>query len=283
MKLKTCAILLIAALFSVTHLQGGVFEDWLNYFWKEEPKPPTIKILLVHDQPGVVLEVKNGKYKIIDPKNESLITTRFTGKRKYVQAVNDGLKWGEGFPGIHQIVIVPDDPSTTTLVDGIEYKGSIYVYDIGGTISVVNKIDLEDYLKATLASQFENDAPEEELSAIAITARTNATFQANNPKNTFWDVEANKVGYDGFTPAASLGYAIKKAVDKSRYMVLEKDGALFPAVWGTATGGKMNREKADFSHITLFEAEEMAKKGDDASKILAKAFPGTVLKLNFTP
>ncbi|KAF3363098.1 hypothetical protein PHSC3_000283 [Chlamydiales bacterium STE3] len=278
MKFKKFAILFFT-FFTMANLQAGVVEDWLNYLWKgENSKPPAIKILVVHDQPGVVLEVK-GKYQIFDPKNNNHVTTRFMGKRKFVQAQNDGLKWGEGFPGIHQIKIVPDDTLTTTSIDGVEYKGSIYVYDVGGTISVVNEVDIEDYLKAVLATQFENSSPEEELSAIAITARTNAAFQAQNPKNTFWDVEASKVGYEGQTHATSQGYAIKKAIDNTRYMVMQKDGALFPAVWGTATGGKVNREKVTFSRITLFEAEEMAKKGDNAAKILEKAFPEAKLKL----
>lgn len=280
MKSKTCAFLL-AAIFSTSHLQSSVLDDFVNYFWKEEPKPPTIKVLLAHDQPGVVLEVKNGRYKIFDPKTNTLITTRFTGKRKYVQAVNDGLKWGEGFPGIHQIVVTPDDPSSTTFVDGVEYKGSIYVYDIGGTISIVNEIDIEDYLKDTLAAQFETDALQEELAAIAIAARTNATFQAKKRQTSFWDVDAAQVGYKGFTSSVGHGYAIKKAIDNTKYMILEKEGAPFPAIWGTATGGKVNKEKADFARITLYEAEELAKKGEDAAVILSKAFPETKIKLDF--
>ncbi|KAF3363100.1 hypothetical protein PHSC3_000285 [Chlamydiales bacterium STE3] len=63
---------------------------------------------------------------------------------------------------------------------------------------------------------------------------------------------------------------------------MQKEGVLFPAVWGTATGGKMNREKVTFSRITLFEAEEMAKKGDNAAKILEKAFPEAKLRLIYT-
>ncbi|MGK5594038.1 MAG: SpoIID/LytB domain-containing protein [Parachlamydiaceae bacterium] len=282
MKSKMCTALL-AFVFYVASLQAGMLDDWVSYFWAgESAKPPAIKILITHDQPGVVLEVK-GKYKIFDPKNNSHISTRYMGKRKFVQAQNDGLKWGEGFPGVHQIKVVPDDTNTVTLIDGVEYKGSIYVYDVGGAISIVNEINVEDFLKTTLASQFENGTlPEEELSAIAITARTNATYQAKNPKNTFWDVEASKVGYEGQSHTHAQGYAIKKAIDKTRYMVMLKDQKLFPAVWGTATGGKINQEKVVFSRITLFEAEEMAKSGSNAAQILEKAFPETVLRLSYT-
>ncbi len=161
--------------------QAGVFDDWVAALWKtEKPVPPTIKVLVTHDKPGVVLEVK-GKYKIYDPHQNMYISTRFIGKRKFIQAISDGLKWGEEFPGIHQIRIVPDDPNTTTLVDGIEYKGSIFVYDIGGTISVVNEIDIEDYLKSILEPQFDDNLLPETFASIAITARTNAYYQASWP------------------------------------------------------------------------------------------------------
>lgn len=281
MKHKFIAALL-AAICLGAKLQAGVIEDWFNYVWYgERPVPPNIKVLIVHDQPGVVLEVK-GKYKIFDPNNNAHITTRFIGKRKFVQALHDSIKWGEEFPGLHQIKIVPDDPKTTTLVDGVEYKGDIYVYDIGGTISVVNEVNIEEYLKSVLLPQFDSGLPEEELAAIVIAARTNANYQAKNSKNTFWAVEASKVGYDGQVPNHN-DTALKKAINDTRYMIMEKDGAAFPAQWGSTTGGKMNKEKATFSRISLFEAEEMAKKGDNAAQILGKAFPGSAIKLNFTP
>lgn len=259
-------------------LTASSVDNWFSYFWHSDKKNITpIKVLIVHDQPGAVLEV-NGKYQIFDPFTNSHLSTRFIGKRKFVQALRESLKWGEEFPGIHQIKIVPDEKKTSTIVDGIEYKGNIYIYDIGGTISIINEVDIEDYLKSILASQFDNSLPEEELAAIAIAARTNAYFQAENPKNTYWAVDASKVGYEGSSKLPQNS-AMLKAITNTKGMVLEKEGKLFPAEWGSSTGGKNQREKADFSHISLFEAEELAKKGEHAAQILSKAFPNSYIKL----
>lgn len=277
MKKKLSAYLL-AALCICQGLQAGPVENWFSYFWQNGKKAVNpIKILIVHDQPGAVLEV-DGKYQIFDPHTDSLLSTRFIGKRKFVQALRDSLKWGEEFPGIHQIKIVPDEKKTMTMVDGVNYKGNIYIYDIGGTISIVNEVDIEDYLKSILSAQFDSHLPEEELAAIAIAARTNAYYQAQNPKNTYWAVDASKVGYEGNSKVQDLS-PILKAIHSTKHMVLEKEGKLFPAEWGSSTGGKNSREKVDFSRISLFEAEELAKKGEHAAQILSKAFPGSYVKL----
>src|SRR5437763_277312 len=94
------------------HLSAGWFDKITTYFSKKtHSTPPKIRVLVIHDKPGVILEVK-GKYKIYDPHSLEHLTTRFVGKRKFIQAVHDGLKWGEEFPGLHQLMIVPDEKAT---------------------------------------------------------------------------------------------------------------------------------------------------------------------------
>lgn len=277
-------ILISMMLCGVMHapLEAGVFEDWASAIWgKENPKPPKMKILVSHDLPGVVLEVK-GKYQIYDPHAKSYLSTRFIGKRKFIQPTLDGLKWGEEFPGIHQIEIIPENNKTTVLVDGIEYKGNIYIYDIGGSISVINEVDMEDYLESVLSPQFDDPIPAEALAAVAIAARTQAYYMAKNPKNIFWDVDANQVGYEGYG-ITNHRSPIQDALKTTKYMILGKkeEGNISPApfvpVWGSDTGGKNTKATVLFSRISLFEAEEMAKNGQNAAQILGKAFPEAVI------
>jgi len=277
-----CSLLCYAPL-----TQAGIFEDWISAIWKsEKPQPPAIKVLIVHDLPGVVVEVK-GKYEIYDPHQESHLSTRFVGKRRFIQATPDGLKWGEVFPGVHQIKIVPDEPQTTSIIDGMEYKGNLYVYDIGGTISIVNEVDIEDYLNSVLEPQFDENLSVEAYAAIAITARTNAYYQAMNPKNTYWAVDAGTVEYEGYLPTKRMT-GIEKAINSTKYMVMTlpkegtKKGEVFPAQWGSMTGGKHHKDNPVFSKISLSQAEDMARGGDNAAQIVAKAFPGSQLVLMYT-
>lgn len=120
-------LMFIAALLPFTGNLQAAF--WDSFFSSEvKPEPKTIKVLIVHDKPGVVLEVK-GKYTLYDPNKSKYkhISTRFLGKRKFIQAVSDGLRWGEEFPGVYQLLIVPDEKTMTTVVDGNDYQGNLYI------------------------------------------------------------------------------------------------------------------------------------------------------------
>lgn len=262
-------------------VDAGWFESITSYFSKPAPaKPPKLRVLIVNDEQGVVIEVK-GKYKIYDPHNGEHISTRFVGKRKFMQAVRDGIKWGEEFPGLYQLMIVPDETSTTTIVDGIEYRGPIFVYDIGGTISVMNEVPVQDYLSSILAQRYKQTMPGEFLAAVAIAARTNAYYAAANPKNQYWSVDARAVNYQGFAvvdPTSDM----ERAVRDTRYMVMsstasgENQISTFPAEWKTDAS---NSGLPYISKITLEEALDMANQGDHAAQILGKAFPGTKIEL----
>lgn len=264
--------------FATGELSAGFIE---REFIKKNssPLPPSIKVLIVHDQPGVILEVK-GKYKIYDPYSDKHLSTRFTGKRKYIQAITDGLKWGEEFPDLHQLRITPDNPEVTTLVNGIEYKGNIYVYDIGGTISIVNEPDIEDYLYSTLSIQKPDVNSPEALAAKAIVARTNAYYLVANPKTKFWAVDGQQVGYKGYA-VIDLKNPFNSAIDATRYIILSRNGSdadeatPFPAFWiseANSAGGEKT-----ISRISLSSVETMAQRGDHAAQILAKAFPNSSL------
>lgn len=273
---------LILALGTInTSAHAGWFDTLTSFFKKPMPaKPPTIKVLIVHDKTGVVLEVK-GKYKIFDPHTGDHIGSRFKGKRKFIQAVQDGIKWGEEFPGIHQILIVPDEAGVTTIVDGIEYHGPVYVYDIGGTISIVNQIYIEDYLSSILAQRFPESLDRETLAAAAIAARTSAYYSAENPKSPYWSIDAQQSGYQGFA-AINFSSPIEQAIKDTRFMIMSSypingsEITPFIAMWkedGRYSGAEV------VSKISLAEADQIAKNGEHAAQILAKAFPGVKIEL----
>lgn len=264
-------------------LQAGLLENIAGYFRKSGPAlPPTIKVLIVHDSQGVILEVK-GKYKIFDPHTGDHISTRFTGKRRFIQAVRDGIKWGEEFPGVYQLMIVPDEAKTTTIVDGVEYRGPIFIYDIGGTISIVNQVYIEDYLSSILANRYQ-ELPDELMAAAAISARSAAYYRVENPKSQYWSVDGTKTGYQGIA-AVNQGSDSEKAIKATRYMVMSRSSpneehvSAFPAEWKQEGVPTPSLNEYVVSQITLAEAKAMADRGDHAAQILGKAFPGVKIEL----
>lgn len=275
-------LLFLALLPFCSPSQAGMWDNITGYFKQPvRPEPPTIRVLLLHDVEGAKLEVR-GKYSLFDPYTDTHISTRFAGKSRYIQALSDGLKWGEAFPGLYQIKIKPEDPSTFTVIDNHQYEGLIYVYDIGGTISVVNQIPVEEFVRSSLVSYQNQHIEPEVLAALAIVARTNSYFQAVNPKNTYWAVNAEKVGYQGRVIPGSA--AVDDAVKVTRYMIMSQTGVYegvatpFAAQFDDLSV-EQSAKDVRVSKISLEEANAMAQKGEHAAQILAKAFPGTTIML----
>lgn len=269
-------IILITLCPLTTTLEAASFWDKVSkLFNKQLPeKKTTIKVLVVHDKPGAVLEVK-GKYKLFDPNTKEHISTRFLGKRRFIQSLQGGIKWGEEFPGVYQLLIVPDHETTTTLIDGIEYKGLIYVYDIGGTISIVNELNYDDYLNAILSFSVDLTSPEEALAALAITARTDAVYCAQQSKSPYWSVEAEQVGYQGHA-LIKPNSPLAKAIKETHHMVMSYNAPVgmiktFPVEW-EAIPVRSSRDQGISSRITWEDAIEMARNGAHAAQILNKAF-----------
>lgn len=280
MKLKQLLVFFVFIMSSFT-LHAGLWDSVTGCFKGEESKvPSSVRVLLVHDVPSVNLEVV-GTYCLFDPYANVYLSSRFTGKNRPIQALCDGLKWGESFPGLYQLKIQPKSKTTFIVVDKKEYEGSMYVYDVGGTVSLVNEISAENYVREILGNYQSMGLEKETLSALAIVIRTNAYFQAANPKNDFWTVDAQKVSFLGLVPPCP---AIDKAANETRYMVMSRTGIYertatpFSVQFGTFSGGQITKDTV-ISKISLEEANALAKSGQHAAQILATAFPGSVIML----
>ncbi len=286
LKRLICSAMLAVALLSMPQVQGSIVDMIKSSFTpKVTPQPPQIRVLLAHNQPGVLLEVR-GKYKIYDPRTDAVLDISHQGKRRMLQAHRGGISWGEEFPGIHQLAIIPNNPDTLLYVDGVEYRGPMYVYDVGDSISVVNKVDVEDYLNAVLPQQYKEPLSDELLAGIAITARTSAYYSAQHGKTPFWDVDAQKEGYGG-TAIKYHSKPFEKAIRKTRYMAMQyapgDEGKFTPlAAWRSAPTEKLYQGVV-YSEITVSEADKLAKSGKNAAQILKNAFPKASLEVMYTP
>jgi len=243
------------------------------------PKAPTIKVLIAKDIPGTMLDVQ-GKYNIYDPYDGHRLGTRFFPKSSYIQPLPEGIKWGEMFPGVYQLVFVPDHDETLTVINGISYRGSTYVYQVEGTLNIVNEVNIEDYISSILTTQFSSGYSEEVLAALAIAARSDACYRALHSKNLYFHVAAEKVGYHGFA-ATYPGDSIDKAMQSTKNLVLSREPAFSGQVKPVLTRclAKEYGDDKVQSNWSTERAEEMVKEGEVASKILATLFPETTIQV----
>jgi len=228
---------------------GALFSENAEYQRIAAPiAPRNIQVLLERDASEALLEVK-GPYTLFNPHDGSKIASGILGKRFIVRETETGLKWGEEFPGIHQIYILPRGSDSSIFVNGIQYSGAVAVFGVAGMVNIVNDIDIELYVKSTLATEFPSPLEPEVMSALAILARTDAYFHATKNRNSFWHVAASENQYSGSALIVANSPA-ERATETTRHLILvhpnEGKHSPFPAKWTENSAGKTARYEAIF-------------------------------------
>ncbi len=180
-----------------------------------------IKILLEKNVEGVNVEVRGG-YKVYDPKNGSRIGKGSGDKQYLLRPTLDGLAWGEGYPGVFQVAIVPAEETGAVLVNGIQYAGSIYAYQIGNTISIVNEVPIESFVKSMLSPKVNANLHPEVLAALAIVARTQAYYYAAKNQHAFWHLDAGEIDYRGMG-VCFRNNGVEEAADLTHHLVMKSE------------------------------------------------------------
>ncbi|CRX38652.1 SpoIID/LytB domain-containing protein [Estrella lausannensis] len=280
---RMIALAAIALLAGQQAEAAPLWDTMKSYFSKRTDERPEIRIMIVKEKPSVQMAI-DGKYRIYDPRTRDHIATRQLGRKAEVTHQGDGLRWSEGFPGLHQLMIVPDTITTTIKVDGKEYQGSITIYEVEGMLSVINNIGFEELLTAVLADEVGENEPLELIAAAAIVARTNAYALAENPANPFWAVSADQVGYRGLPPNTDLT-KVHEAVRNTRYMILGAKGS-FEGVSTPFSGDFARSQEAKLlnagkvpSRISFADAKKLAANGKDAAEILHHSFPDAEISM----
>lgn len=269
-------------------VEGGVWDNVCTFFKRPRGKQsPSIQVLIAVDKQKVNITI-DGPFKGYDPRTGENILFNKIGKKAVMEVMDGGIKWSEEFPGVHQILLAPSSPATRIFVDGVEYTGLIYIYDVANSLSVVNKVDMESYLTSIMSPLDDENHPRELLSALAITTRTNAYFLAENPKNAYWSVDGSVVGYHGAINASQAPDVVR-AINETRYMILSRTGAYegivtpFLSYWSQSSSSiDSSKLSGVYSKITLADAEKMAKHGSNAAQILNRAYPETTIQMIYS-
>lgn len=280
--MKLFRILPFFFLFSFS-LQGGLVDAVRSALGMTHyASLPKIDVLICKEVDQPMIEIK-GKYHIYDPNTKKRLASRIRSRSRPLIPLSSGLKWGEEFPGVYQLHLVPDNESITIVVNGKEYRGSLFIYQIEEKISVVNRVNIEDYLLAVLPKFYTHSRSRETLAAAAIVERTCAVYQATHPVNRFWAVDGEHVGYTGIERDAAVS-EIGSAIIGTSHMVMsqmrarKEEPTPFPARWSYETIMPLSSQPIQ-AVITLEDAEHLSQQGKHAAQILKRAFPDTQIEL----
>ena len=230
-------VLLFVALFTAVEARS-TWQNVEDLIGLEMPaEKQTIRVLLLQGVDKAQLETVGG-YRIYNKLNETRITFGFIGKSAPIVPTNKGLGWGELFRGKYNLSFVPDETRYSIIVNGVEYRGRLNVYEINGKISIVNEVPVEDYLKSIMAVNFDNKLSEEVLASLAIIERTNAYYLMDRGQDADWDVDGRIVDYRGLSVTYNSAVA-NEIVEKTAGMIMVYEGdSPFPAMWTEHSAGK---------------------------------------------
>lgn len=244
MKLKTpigvCLLALSIIAFCAPSTKA--FAEPQKYVLIEQPNNlGMIKVLLAKDAEAANLEVHGG-YKIFDPKTKTKITKSSMDKQHLLRPTLDGIVWGERFPGVFQVALIPNEADGYFLLNGIQYSGNLYIYQIGNTLNLVNEVSIEDFVNAMLSPKVNKKLSHETLAAMAIIERTQAYYHALRNQNKFWHLDAQQIGYQG-KGVCHRDFGVDRAVELTHHLVMKsksygiQDG-FFNATFTEHCGGK---------------------------------------------
>ena len=133
--------------------------------------------------------------------------------------------------------LLPGGPEDTVLVAGKKYRGNfIFKPSEGGTVTVVDEVGIEDYLRGVLPHEMSPDWPLEALKAQAVVARTFALTNLGKYAGAGYDL-SDDVGSQVYSGIAAPSKNVEAAVSETAGEVLQYQGSLLGVFFHSCCGG----------------------------------------------
>ena len=140
--------------------------------------------------------------------------------------------------GTDSIVIRPDTDGYVS-TKGKWYHGKLMVKVVNGNLTVINDIDLEDYLKGVVPSEMPPSWEFEALKAQAIAARSFALANLGKQAKHGYDLKDNTED-QAYNGASVETTKTNKAVEETYGLVLTYDMKIISAYYSASAGGMTN-------------------------------------------
>jgi len=165
--------------------------------------------------------------------------------------------------GTNGVVLRPD---TTGYVStkGKWYRGKLMIKNINGKLTVINDIDLENYIKGVVPSEMPASWEFEALKAQAIAARSFALANLGKQAKYGYDLKDNTED-QAYGGASSETNITNRAVEETHGLVLTYDMKIISAYYCASAGGMTNSSvwggSAPYIHSVPSFDDAVGKKG----------------------
>lgn len=192
-----------------------------------------VRVAIFQDVSSLRLKVK-GSYEIIDSTSNKVLN-RGKNLNTTVMVYTDGILLGNTRAKTNKLFIKPYY-SESVIINGRIFRGDIQLIRNNMKLSVINHIDLEDYVKGISVRETSHYWPIDSLEAEVIVFRTFALYKMQENAQKDFDLTSD-VYSQVYSGRAAERYRINKAVDETKALVLTYRDAIFPAFYHATCGG----------------------------------------------
>jgi len=193
-----------------------------------------IRILVQRDKPQVKVSASD-PFEVFDDQGRPVLSgSKLDGVT--VKPISEGLQWWDRKVATHFLVIRSLGHGIRVGNSGV-YRDAVLIYkNSKGSLDVINRLELDDYLKGVIPFEGNPNWTIESLKAQAIVSRTFALTRVIARHDEEYDLTS------GVTSQVYAGKQIEsartdQAVDSTRGEVLLYKGKIFPAYYHSTCGG----------------------------------------------
>ncbi|MBF0510725.1 MAG: SpoIID/LytB domain-containing protein [Candidatus Omnitrophica bacterium] len=223
---------LILVLCSMIMAAGIAFAGLLA---KDKPKvPQMIKVAIVRDSRELDLAI-HGSYRIRDLSSGKIIGNGSYLNNCHVRLLDHGILIGLQVLPAKKMLIEPSRDASL-IIDERPFRGEVtLIRTPENKITVINDINVEDYIKGVLYREVSSHWPMEALKAQAVAARTYAIYSIH-PAGKLYDV-TNDIYSQVYGGRGAERYRTDVAVDYTKGEVLTYNHKVIPTYFYATCGG----------------------------------------------
>jgi stage II sporulation protein D len=202
---------------------------------KENLPHKMIRVAIVRDAREINLSI-DGPYNFIDLDASKVIGTGHHLVKARVRLLDKGIFMGVNvYPATHLLIKPTKDSSV--VINNHNFRGDILlIRTANNRITVINSIDIEDYIKGVLYHEVSHHWAMEALKAQAVATRTYALYKMSGSSKLDYDV-TNDIYSQVYGGKDSERYRTGLAVDRTLNQILSYQGKILPAYFHATCAG----------------------------------------------
>lgn len=194
-----------------------------------------VRVSVLREVDSLTIAV-DGKYRLINPMTKEILSQSHRLNPTAVTLKNGQLRIGEKVYAQERVLVEPYQSRSLLSINKRHYRGSVLLINNGHSITAVNYLDLESYVKGVLYREISDQWPMEAIKAQAVATRTFAIYSMEKFADRDYDM-TNDIYSQVYGGKTAERERTNKAVQLTKGEVLTYQGKIFPTFFHANSGG----------------------------------------------